>query len=247
MLGIRSFPREVGCDSVDEFRRGATRILPTVRRAMTDLASPSIPETAPVADLRLTTLEERVRVLEETVSRLQDTHQIEERVTAKVAERVAAATPTPSNPMTDGLRQSAGVLLGAGKVAATAAVGVLTAGAAAAEAHARIAPAPGRRPWLLFEIFAEFRSMFRMYFDKRFALPWTARVLPLILLIALLTSGFWPGLFLPLPASTPEFLREFILGFVQKIVDLILALFLWKIMQREVQRYREALAGLPPV
>jgi hypothetical protein len=226
---------------------GDTDLILTVRRAMTDLASPTIPETASAGDSRITALEERVRILEETVNRLQDTRQIEERVTAKVTERVAAATPTPSNPMTDGLRQSAGVLLGAGKVAATAAAGVLAAGTAAAEAHARVAPAPDKRPWLLFEIFAEVRAMFRMYFDKRFALPWTARVLPLVLLVALLTSGFWPGLFLPLPASTPEFLREFILGFVQKIVDLILALFLWKILQREVQRYREAMAGLPPV
>ncbi len=208
---------------------------------MTDLESPNIPETAPASDPRLTALEERVRLLEETVNRLQDTRQLEERVTAKVTERVAA---TPSNPMTDGLRQSAGVLLGAGKMAATAAVGVLAAGAAAAETRALLVPV-GRRQWLLFDILADLRMMKRMYFDRRFILPWQARILPLVLIVAIATSWLWVRL---IPIPLPELLHfasDFLLGFLNKIIDLILALFLWQTLHREVQRYREAVANLP--
>lgn len=190
------------------------------------------------ADPRVPALEERVRRLEDVIATLQDTRALEDRVVERVAARVGPANG-------NGVRESAGLIIEAGRHLLPAAVGALAQGADAAEAHAQAQPqpaTPGRRPWLLFEIYAELRATVRMYVDPRFRLTWRARLLPLILLAAIATSGLW------LPGN--DFLNKITLNIVgtlyEKVVDLLLAFVLFKVVHREVTRYRNTSPDLPP-
>jgi hypothetical protein len=188
------------------------------------------PQPTPGADPRVPALEERVRRLEEAVAPLQDTHALEERVAERVAARVAPAGE-------NGVRASAGLLLEAGRH-------LLPAAAALAEpAPAALPPAQPagpalRPPWLLFDVYAEARAAVRMYLDPRFRLTWQARLLPPILLAAIATSWIW----LPGTAVLPGVVSTLIM----KAVDLLLALVLFKVLHREVTRYRNSSPDLPP-
>jgi hypothetical protein len=190
------------------------------------------------AAARVEALEGRVRRLEDALAALQDTRALEERVVERVAAKVGPGDP-------NGLRESAGLIMEAGRHLLPAAAGALAGGADAAEAHARAQAqpaAPGRRPWLLFEVYAELRAMVRMYVDPRFRLTWQARLLPLVLLVAIATSGLW------LPGN--DFLNKITLNIVgtlyEKVVDLALAFVLFKVLHREVSRYRQSSPDLPP-
>jgi hypothetical protein len=187
-------------------------------------------QPTPAADPRVPALEERVRRLEEAVAPLQDTHALEERVAERVAARVAPAGE-------NGVRTSAGLLLEAGRH-------LLPAAAALAE-PTPTAPPPAqpagpalRPPWLLFDVYAEARATVRMYLDPRFRLTWQARLLPPILLAAIATSWIW----LPGTAVLPGVVSTL----VMKAVDLLLALVLFKVLHREVTRYRNSSPDLPP-
>ncbi len=191
------------------------------------------PRTAPEADPRVPVLEERVRHLEEAVAALQDTRALEQRVVERVTAQVAPAAP-------NGVRESAGLLLEAGRQ-------LLPAVAAAAEAPAppaqpQPAAPPLRRPWVLFDVYAELRALLRMYLDPRFRLTWSARVVPAVLVAAIATSWLW------LPGTT--LLDKLSIGIAStlyvKAVDLLLAFVLFKVLHREVTRYRNTSPDLPP-
>ncbi len=80
--------------------------------------------------------------------------------------------------------------------------------------------------------------MVRMFVDPRYNLGWLARLVPLVLLVAILTSLIWiPGIHL---------MPDWIAQLVSKIIDLILAYFFFKILIREARRYRETAPDLPP-
>jgi hypothetical protein len=183
-------------------------------------------------DPRVPILEERVRRLEELVAALQDTQALEERV----AERVAArAAPAPDN----GVRAKAGLLFEAGRHLLPAAVGALAEPAAAPAPAAAQPAAPAPRPaWLLFDVYAEARAIARMYLDPRFRLTWQARLLPPALLAAIATSWVW------LPGTS--ILPSIISTLIMKVVDLLLAFALFKVLHREVSRYRNTSPDLPP-
>jgi hypothetical protein len=190
----------------------------------------------PADEARLPALEQRVRHLEDVVAGLQDTRALEERVVERVTAQV-----TPVQP--NGVRESAGRLLDAGRTllpAAVAAVAATASAVAPPEPEPRAAvptSAPLRRPYLLFDIYAEFRAVLRMYLDPRFRLTWAARVAPLVLLAAIATSWIW------LPGTS--ILPSIIATLLMKVIDLLLAYALFKVVHGEVTRYRNTSPDLP--
>jgi hypothetical protein len=117
-------------------------------------------------------------------------------------------------------------------------------GAASPVATAAPAPVPsivtpgnrGSLIWLLRDTWAEARAICRMFLDPRYHLPWSARVLPVIILAAILTSKFW------VPGSSIPFLGDWLLV---KLVDLLLAFLLFKWLGHEARRYRQTSPDLP--
>lgn len=115
---------------------------------------------------------------------------------------------------------------------------------AAPIASAPPSPAPSIAPsvtrsslmWLLWDTWAEARAIVRMFLDPRYQLPWSARVLPLVILAAILTSKFW------VPFSSIPFLGDWLLV---KLVDLLLAFLLFKWLGHEARRYRQTSPDLP--
>jgi hypothetical protein len=97
-------------------------------------------------------------------------------------------------------------------------------------------PSSTAHVWLLGEGLAEARAIFRMYVDPRYRLSWLARILPAVLALSILLSGFWnPLAHLPLVG-----------WLLDKVVDLVLAFALFKFLSHEARRYRETAPDLPP-
>jgi hypothetical protein len=95
------------------------------------------------------------------------------------------------------------------------------------------APEPAstpRPPWLLVDILNESRAMVRMFFDIRYKVGWFTRLLVIILLAMIFTSGLWfPLAYIPW-LGTP----------CDKILDVLLAFLTYKVLSREARRYRAA-------
>jgi hypothetical protein len=167
-------------------------------------------------------LEARVARLEDVVATLQDTHHLEERVTERLSAQLAA------NRKNGGSSQS--IILEAGRQLLPAALQTVREQTNSADAAVRTSLQ--HHPWLLFDALAEARAMFRMYFDSRYRVSWIARITPLLgcimlVLSWLLVSGIW------------------LVGpIVDKSFDLILAFVVYKVLHREVQSYRFAIADL---
>ena len=158
------------------------------------------------------TLEDRVRVLEGAVAGLQDTKHIEDRITDRVVTRLPVAPPAPAVDPTrpPSLGDIALPLPSAATV--TAAV---------------------RSSWAVVEVAREARTMFWMLLDRRYTMAGMTRVVVIVLLALIFTSGLW----LPL-SSLP------VAGTVlNKTVDLLLAFLLCPILVRETCRYKEWRAG----
>lgn len=96
---------------------------------------------------------------------------------------------------------------------------------------------PGvRRGWMLWDALNGLRAIYWMYFDPRYRLSWTGRLGPIVVLVMILTSGFW----LPLSGL-------YYVGFViDKFADLVLAYILFQLLSHESRRYRETAPDLPP-
>jgi hypothetical protein len=90
--------------------------------------------------------------------------------------------------------------------------------------------------WLLWDTWAEARAIVRMFVDPRYHLSWSARVLPLVVLAAILTSKYW------IPGSSIPILGDWLLV---KLVDLLLAFLLFKWLGHEARRYRRSSPDLP--
>jgi hypothetical protein len=185
-------------------------------------AALSIPSATPVS------LEERVRRLEDALAQLQDPRG-ENRI---VARPLAARPVAPSAmPAANTSPASAAGLFDMGKRL----VGI-TAEAVAPAAVAPPSSLRGRSLWLLWDTWAEARVIVRMFVDPRYQLPWSTRVLPLLLLFAIVTSYYWvPGTTIPLLGS-----------WINKAVDLSLAFLLFKWLSHEARRYRQTSPDLPP-
>ena len=91
------------------------------------------------------------------------------------------------------------------------------------------------KSWLLSEMWAEVRAFRYMFFDPRYRMSTIGRVLPSLLLIAFLTTGFWlPGANLPGVG-----------GLLQRAVELIIGFALFKVLSHEARRYRRTAPDLP--
>jgi hypothetical protein len=173
----------------------------------------------------LESLDSRVRRLEEAVAGLQDTRQIEERVAERVSDKLSR------NPA-HGIQESATFLVNAGRHILPLTQG-MDSGSGQAPPISPNASRAARPPWWLFEAYDDLRSVVRMYFDPRYRrhMTWTAFLTPFVLLACILVVWFW------MPTSIP--VLGLGLAFLDKIVDVLLAFFAFKILSRELHRYRE--------
>ncbi len=174
-------------------------------------------------------LDERLRRLETVLAKLADTRatptpaaqQITARPTMAMAPPpVAPAAPPPAaapNVMLDQTRSWLPTL-----AAAVARVQPPpTAGPSALP--------PARSAWLLFDIATELRTIQNMYGDPRYRLTWSGRLLPATLLVLMFTTWLW------LPGSSIPTIGWLIV----KVADVVLAFLLFKVLNREGQRYRD--------
>ena len=174
---------------------------------------------------RLETLEQRVCRLEDAVAALQDTGRIEARVAERVSRRLSRNAPPVAQPAPD----SAGMIVHAGRGLLPAALNMLRP-----RADTAALPPQGARPWILFEAYAEARAMVRMFFDRRYRVSWSACIIPAGALIIFLCSWLIIG-------------NIWLIGtLLDKAIDLVLAFLVYKVLSREVQRYLQAVTGLPP-
>jgi hypothetical protein len=165
--------------------------------------APSVPEGGD--------LERRVRRLEEEITALKDTKALEERVAQRVTERLQKATDASQF---------------------TATPPPFAAGRAGPFLEEQAAPTARDRPgWLLVDMIADARLMWRMLFDKRYAQAWTTHLVVWLFIPAILTSRWWfPLAYIP-----------FFGPFLDKALDLLLAFCVYKALSRETRRYREKL------
>lgn len=92
-----------------------------------------------------------------------------------------------------------------------------------------------RRHWLLTELISDFGATFRMYFDPRYRVRrYTQIMFPLLGILFALNWFFFRTIFaIPILSSILE-----------KLVDAVLVILLYKVLVREVYRYRQVLAQL---
>jgi hypothetical protein len=214
--------------------------------AAPDLAAPDPPPEGPsderpasVANPRadadpLHPLELRIRRLEDALAQLLD---------VKVQEsRPAAPPPREQPPPAPAAPSPTGVVLDVAQRLVERSGALVTAAAPAPTPAPAVQPtptvAPASRPaWLLWETLAEARAILRMYLDPRYRLSWLGKILPPLLLVAIVFSDYWF-----LPAQIP-----FKVGWLlNKAMDLVLAFVLFKVLGHEARRYRETAPDLPP-
>ncbi|MBI3410035.1 MAG: hypothetical protein HY040_16970 [Planctomycetes bacterium] len=164
-------------------------------------------------------LEHRVGRLENAVSDLQDTQSLENRVALKVMERLQLKAKDSEH---------------AEKVTAESPRQSASPPHAFDDDPASLSRAtPPRAPWLLVDMIASARLLWRMLFDRRHRLAWTTHLVVWACLVAILLSAFWfPLAWIP-----------FVGSYLDKVLDLLLAYFIYMALSRETRRYRETLAA----
>jgi hypothetical protein len=191
---------------------------------------PSLPPSVAAVPVNGFSLEERVRRLEDALNVLQEQRATETSIVPPPPQPPATPVPVAAPQPT-----STAVLLDMGKRLLGAATQTVTA----TPMPIPNIEQPGERGgilWLLWDTWIEARVIVRMFVDPRYQLPWSARVLPLFLLAAILTSYYWiPGTTIPLLGS-----------WLNKAVDLLLAFLLYKWLGHEARRYRRTSPDVPP-
>lgn len=180
-------------------------------------------------------LEQRVRHLEEAVGELGDTTKLEERVATRVVERVTRDAPVAiAQPL-----ETPGFF--ARLPRALLPMTITTIEPPRGDAGSGGTQTGPRRAWALFDLFVELRAIWRMYVDPRYRLTWMGKVVPIILLTAIMTSWFWLPFALILDKGSGTLGTIYV-----KIADLVLAFFLYKALSREARRYRDFFPDPPP-
>jgi hypothetical protein len=205
----------------------------------TDPLEPPAPEAVPgrpPARGRRGDLEDRVRKLEAAVGELKESAVTEEVVTDRVLARLQAMATAPRP-----LAGPSGVLYDeTGPVAGSPAADAPPPPKGAVLQPPRPPEDPARRSWFLAQLWAEFRLLARMYFDPRYRVSRTAQlVVPVVL-----------GLFaLNYFAFSVWFSVAVISPVAERVVCVLLGVFLYKVLVRELTRYRGVLdywAKYPP-
>jgi hypothetical protein len=94
-----------------------------------------------------------------------------------------------------------------------------------------------RRPWLLFDLLRDVGATVRMYMDPRYRVR---RATQLMVPLILLSFGANYVLFNYTILDIPIFRHIF-----ERLIEIVLAVLLYKVLMREVARYRQALAAFP--
>ena len=98
----------------------------------------------------------------------------------------------------------------------------------------RSANIPASGGWLVWDLLSEARFLLAMLFDRRFPLAWTSKIGLTISLALIVTSPWWfPASWFPVIGA-----------WIDKAMTLVLAFFVFKILNRETQRYRKFLESL---
>lgn len=87
-----------------------------------------------------------------------------------------------------------------------------------------------RTAWLVSELLADIRDLLVLWTDRRYRVTWPTPVLVVLLATLVFTSGWW----------SPLSWIPFVGWFLDKLLDLLLAFLLFKILIREMRRYRRA-------
>jgi hypothetical protein len=170
-------------------------------------------------------LEQRVRRLEHAVAALQDTQLMEDRVVERVARRVDQhGHSNGSGP----LASSAALIVNATKML----LPKVPNDAPAFEVLPQD-PNAAKPAWFLWELRDELRTIVRMYYDYRFRMSWTARIVPVAGLVVyalswLLLSNSILGLW----------------GLIDRAVAVGVVVVVYKALSREVVRYNDLLARI---
>jgi hypothetical protein len=91
-----------------------------------------------------------------------------------------------------------------------------------------------RRPWLLFDLLREFGSTARMYMDPRYRVRRATQLMvPLILGLLVANYLLFNVLVVQIPIVTPV---------LERAILIVLAVLLYKVLMREVARYRQTIA-----
>ncbi len=92
-------------------------------------------------------------------------------------------------------------------------------------------PSGIKRTWILSEVLRDLRTVFQMYFDPRYRLRRATQLLvPSIVITLIVTYLFFNYAFSIL----------FISPILERLIEMILAVFLYKVLSQEISRYREA-------
>ena len=94
-----------------------------------------------------------------------------------------------------------------------------------------------RRPWLLIDLLRETGTAVRMYMHPRYRVRRSTQF-TVVLLIGSLIANYlvFNVLFLHIPVVTE---------IVERLIDIVLAVLLYKVLSREVARYRQMVAQIP--
>jgi hypothetical protein len=160
-------------------------------------------------------LPDRIHRLEGELAELRHTlSELAEIVVGDIKERREAAAGASA---VSGELPVAGTVLPTGEAAMTAVMG-------------------GRRPWLLIDFLREVGTAARMYADARYRLRRSTQLLvPLLVGLFVANYLFFNVLFLHVPVFSEV---------LERVVGIVLAILLYKVLSREVARYRQVLAQI---
>lgn len=170
-------------------------------------------------------LERRVDRLEHAVAALQDTEIVEERIVARVTQQLKRSPLKSLRESATAVIDSSRMLLPKSEPAASdnydAAEDAKHEATATSTESARSKPG-----WFLIQLWSEVRTFWKSLFDHRYTFSMTGRVAPIgIAFTYLFTWLFIGGI-------------AFVGSVTERIIDVALAMLLYKVLSREVQRYR---------
>jgi hypothetical protein len=91
-----------------------------------------------------------------------------------------------------------------------------------------------RRPWMLFDLLREFGSTVKMYMDPRYRVRRATQLMvPVILGLLVANYLLFNVLVVQIPVVTP---------ILERAILIVLAVLLYKVLMREVARYRQTIA-----
>lgn len=206
------------------------------------MMNPAAP--AAQADLAAAGLGDRLARIEKSLAELTDTAPLEERIVKRIYARMDRKQVQASRAASKKGEAEAAAEASAAPVARAlpAPVAMLLASPAPpAKLQAPPAPRPVAPPrslfgrsWLAFDLLDDFRTLYRLIRDPGYRMTWTAKIVPLAALIFILFSNW---------KIFPWNLIDPTGGMIDKVIDIVVAFFAFKVLQREISRYREMAPG----